>query len=65
VGYKKYLRKDRGTEKTGGRFPCLPCTDNEMIDEDIVLFSQALSKDDELIGERRFVLARLLKEMGC
>ncbi|NLO98393.1 MAG: hypothetical protein GX091_10075, partial [Peptococcaceae bacterium] len=26
------------------------CTDNEKIDEDIKLFSQALSKDDELIG---------------
>jgi hypothetical protein len=70
VGYKKYLRRQGRRQgdvspKTGGRFPCLPCTDNEMIDEDIVLFSQALSKDDELISERRFVLARLLKEMGC
>jgi hypothetical protein len=41
------------------------CTDNEMIDEDIELFSQALAKDDELISERLFVLARILKEMGC
>jgi hypothetical protein len=40
------------------------CTDNEKIDEDIKLFSQALSKDDELIGERFVTLARLLKEMG-
>jgi hypothetical protein len=40
------------------------CTDNEMIDEDIELFSQALAKDDELISERLFVLARILKEMG-
>ncbi len=39
------------------------CTENNMIDEDIELFSQALSKDDELISERLFVLARLLKEM--
>lgn len=41
------------------------CTENDMIDEDIELFSQALGKDDELISERLFVLARLLKEMGC
>jgi hypothetical protein len=40
------------------------CTDNEMIDEDIRLFRQALSNDDELIGERLLVLARILKEMG-
>ncbi len=41
------------------------CTGNEMIDEDIKLFKEALSKDDELISERLFVLARILKEMGC
>ncbi|MDD4834431.1 MAG: DUF6530 family protein [Lutispora sp.] len=40
------------------------CTDNEKIDEDIKLFSQALSSDDELIGERLFTLSRILKEMG-
>jgi len=40
------------------------CTDNEKINEDIKLFSQALSNDDELIGERLFVLSRILKEMG-
>ena len=40
------------------------CTDNEKIDEDIKLFNQALSNDDELIGERLQILARLLKEMG-
>jgi hypothetical protein len=39
------------------------CTENDMIDEDIELFSQALSKDDELISERLFVLSRILKEM--
>ena len=38
------------------------CT--ERIDEDIQLFSQALSQDDELLGERMRVLARILKEMG-
>lgn len=40
------------------------CTNNERIDEDIQLFSQALSNDDELIGERLRVLARILKDMG-
>ncbi len=40
------------------------CTDNEKIDEDIKLFSQALSNDDELLGERLSTLSRILKEMG-
>lgn len=40
------------------------CTDNEKIDEDIKLFSQALSNDSELIGERLSTLSRILKEMG-
>lgn len=40
------------------------CTDNANIDEDISLFSAALSRDDELLGERLRVLAGILKEMG-
>lgn len=40
------------------------CTDNEKIDEDIKLFRQALSDDDEIIGERLSILSRLLNEMG-
>jgi hypothetical protein len=40
------------------------CTDNEKIDEDIALFRQALSNDDEILGERLIILARILKEMG-
>ena len=40
------------------------CTDNEKIDQDILLFQQALSNDDELIGERLAVLSRILKELG-
>lgn len=40
------------------------CTDNEKINEDIKLFNQVLSVDDELIGERLRTLARILKEMG-
>jgi len=40
------------------------CTDNEKIKEDIKLFSQALSNDDELLGERLRTLSRILKDMG-
>ena len=40
------------------------CTDNPMIGEDIRLFYDALSKDDELLGERLATLSRLLKQMG-
>ena len=40
------------------------CEDNPMIDEDIKLFSDALVKDGEFIGERLRVLSRILKEMG-
>ncbi len=40
------------------------CTDNEKIDEDIILFSKALSEDDEMLGERLRTLSRILKEMG-
>ena len=40
------------------------CTDNEKIQEDIKLFRQALSNDDEIIGERLRTLSRLLKELG-
>ncbi|HHV98689.1 MAG TPA: hypothetical protein GXX36_03805 [Clostridiaceae bacterium] len=40
------------------------CTENPMIDEDIKLFSQVLSNDGEIIGERLRVLSRILKEMG-
>ena len=40
------------------------CTDNPMIDEDIKLFAQVLSVDDELIGERLATLARILRDMG-
>ena len=40
------------------------CTENDKINEDIKLFSQALSNDSELIGERLSTLSRILKEMG-
>jgi hypothetical protein len=40
------------------------CTDNPKINEDIALFRQILSNDDELIGERLRRLSAILKEMG-
>lgn len=40
------------------------CTDNEKIDEDILLFSDVLARDDELMAERLHRLANLLNEMG-
>lgn len=40
------------------------CTDNERINEDMKLFSQALSEDGELNGERLSRLSRLLKDLG-
>jgi hypothetical protein len=40
------------------------CTDNPRLHDDIQLFSAALSKDDELLGERLRVLGTMLKEMG-
>ena len=40
------------------------CTENEKINEDIKLFSHALSDDGEIIGERLRTLSAILKEMG-
>ncbi|MED4753316.1 DUF6530 family protein [Brevibacillus choshinensis] len=40
------------------------CTDNERINEDIKLFSQALSDDDEMMSERLRALSKILKDMG-
>ncbi|PKM94264.1 MAG: hypothetical protein CVU84_12465 [Firmicutes bacterium HGW-Firmicutes-1] len=40
------------------------CTDNPMIDEDIKLFRDCISKDDEMIGERLRALSAILKELG-
>jgi hypothetical protein len=40
------------------------CVENEMIDEDIQIFRDALSQDDELIGERLARLAEVLKKLG-
>jgi hypothetical protein len=40
------------------------CTSNDTINEDIKLFSQALSDDDEMISERLRMLSKILKDMG-
>ena len=40
------------------------CTDNKMIDGDIRLFQEALSRDDEMLSERLHLLANLLNEVG-
>jgi hypothetical protein len=40
------------------------CTDNPMIEEDILLFQNALAADDELLSERLHRLSALLKELG-
>ncbi len=40
------------------------CTENPMIDEDIKLFSQVLSDNDELLSERLKTLSGILKELG-
>jgi len=40
------------------------CAENPLIDEDIKLFIRALSKDDELLGERFAVLAAVLRDLG-
>lgn len=40
------------------------CTDNPMLDEDIKLFRDCISQDDEIIGERLRTLAAILKDMG-
>ena len=37
---------------------------NPMIDEDIKLFAQSFSQDDEMISERLRVLSKMLKDMN-
>jgi len=40
------------------------CTDNELIDSDIQLFYDALSRDDEMLSERLHRLSNMLQDMG-
>ena len=48
----------------GGALDVSVCTDNPMLDEDILLFRDALLKDDELLSERLHRLSALLRDMG-
>ncbi len=48
----------------GNRMTVEVDTDNPKIDEDILLFYDALKKNGELIGERFRILNRLLNELG-
>lgn len=48
----------------GNRMTVEVDTDNPKIDDDILLFYDALQKDGELIGERFRILSRLLNELG-
>lgn len=48
----------------GGVMPVSVCIDNPMLKEEIQKFSQTISDDGELIGERLRALSRLMKEMG-
>jgi hypothetical protein len=48
----------------GGALNVAVATENGRIDEDIRLFQQALSQDDELIGERLRRLGAILRELG-
>jgi hypothetical protein len=48
----------------GGALDVSICADNPMLDEDIVLFRDALSKDDELLSERLHRLSAMLRDMG-
>ena len=48
----------------GGALDVSVCTDNPLLDEDIVLFRDALAKDDELLSERLHRLSAMLREMG-
>lgn len=66
--YPKFYNQDQTTiDRVGLQGDALTlevCTDNPMIDEDIKIFSQTLSDDGELLGERFKVLSTMLKEMG-
>lgn len=48
----------------GDAMPVAIDTENKQINEDIKLFSQALSDNDEMISERLRNLSKILKDMG-
>ncbi len=66
--YEKFYAPDHtGIDRIGLQGDAMTvavCTENPMIDEDIRLFSQVLSENDELISERLKVLSGILKEAG-
>mgnify|MGYP000402938080 CR=1 FL=1 len=41
------------------------CVDNKNINEDIKAYAQRLNDIEEIIGERRRVLSRILEELEC
>lgn len=71
--FREAYRKEKLYEEGNPRIDRVPlqgdamtvevCTSNPLIDDDIQLFYQALSTDDELISERLAALAGILKEM--
>jgi hypothetical protein len=48
----------------GGALDIAVCKDNPLIEQDIQLFRDVLTADDELLSERLHRLSALLKEMG-
>lgn len=48
----------------GGALDVSICTDNPMLDDDIVMLRDALHNDDELLSERLHRLSAMLREMG-
>ncbi len=50
--------------REGGAMTVAIYMDNGRINEDIKLFNQALSADDEMIGERLRPLSQILKDVG-
>ena len=64
---KLYDPENPSVERIGLQGSVLPvsvCVDNPMIDADIQKFSQIISDDGEMIGERLRALSRQMKEMG-
>ncbi|MEA4816880.1 hypothetical protein SDC9_169561 [bioreactor metagenome] len=64
---KLYDEKNPGIGRVGIQGAAMDvevCTENENIDEDITLFYNVLSRDDEMISERLHTLANILIDMG-
>lgn len=48
----------------GGALDVSVCTENPVLEEDLQLLRDALTKDDELLSERMSRLAKILRDMG-